>query len=98
MSSAIRASLVGGKQGRKWEEIAGYTLEQLRDHLERQFIKGMGWHNMSDWHIDHIVPKSSFSYSSPEDAEFKACWALSNLRPLWAEENLSKSDARTHLI
>ena len=34
--------------------------------------------------IDHIVPIKSFCFNSPDDKEFKKCWALSNLRPMWA--------------
>ena len=98
MSTAIRLSLTGGKKQQRWERLVGYTGADLKLHIERQFLKGMSWVNMADWHIDHIVPKSSFTYSSPEDESFKACWALTNLRPLWAKDNLSKSDARTHLI
>jgi len=42
------------------------------------------------WHIDHIRPISAFSFTVPEDPEFKECWALNNLQPLWAFDNLSK--------
>ena len=72
--------------------ILGYDAQQLRDHLESRFSPGMTWENYgnSGWHIDHIRPRSSFNYTSMEDPEFKACWALENLQPLWAEENASK--------
>jgi 5-methylcytosine-specific restriction endonuclease McrA len=50
------------------------------------------------WHIDHIIPISSFSFSSPEDPEFKAAWALTNLRPLWAAQNISKGAKREVLL
>ncbi len=52
----------------------------------------MSFENYGEWHIDHVVPASNFSYDSFEDKEFKDCWALSNLQPLWAEENLKKGD------
>ncbi len=39
------------------------------------------------WHIDHITPKSHFNYKTPEDKE---CWALENLQPLEAIENMRK--------
>ena len=58
----------------------------------------MGWHNMGEWHIDHIVPVSSFTITSADDADFKACWALTNLRPMWADENRSKGDKRLTLL
>ena len=53
----------------------------------------MSWENYgSYWHIDHIKPDSRFIYESVEDIEFKKCWALSNLQPLKAEDNLKKSN------
>jgi hypothetical protein len=67
-----------------------YTLEELIEHLESQFTEGMSWENYGDWHVDHIKPMTSFIMESPEDKEFQDCWALKNLQPLWAEDNLSK--------
>lgn len=98
ISEGVRIALKGRKAGRKWEAILGFTLDDLVRHLDRQFAKGMGWHNMGEWHIDHIVPKASFSYSSETDPAFRAAWALTNLRPLWAVENIAKKDRRLFLI
>jgi hypothetical protein len=98
IASHIRAALREGKAGRRWEDLVGYTVEELQRHLERQFLPGMSWDNMSKWHVDHIVPVSSFSFSSFDDDDFRACWSLTNLRPLWARDNVSKGDKRTHLI
>jgi len=61
-----------------------------KNHLEKQFKDGMTWDNYGDWHIDHIRPISSFNFKSYEDKEFKECWDLNNLQPLWAEENIRK--------
>ena len=98
-TSAICHSLKGRtKGGRSWEAILGYSADELRDHLERQFTRGMSWDNYGDWHVDHIVPVVSFNFESADDPEFRLCWALTNLRPLWAADNLSKNDRRTHLI
>jgi hypothetical protein len=72
--------------------LVGYTIAELKRHIERQFIKGMTWANMGEWHIDHIIPVASFSYQSVDDPEFRICWGLTNLRPMWAEENRAKSD------
>lgn len=91
-SRLINMALRGGKAGRKWQSLVGYTLDDLRCHLERQFVKGMTWRNYGEWHVDHIRPRSSFQFTSADDAEFKACWALTNLQPLWAPDNLSKRD------
>lgn len=76
-----------------------YSAEQLRTHLEKQFSKGMTWENYgSYWHVDHIVPVSSFSPKDHQCAEFIACWRLSNLRPLKAFDNMSKGKSQTHLL
>jgi len=45
---------------------------------------------MGEWHIDHIRPCSSFNFINEE--EQKACFHYSNLQPLWAEDNIKKSD------
>lgn len=98
MSAHIRWSIAKSKGGQRWERLVGYTLKDLMEHLERQFSKGMTWENYGKWHVDHIIPLSSFEYTSPDDPEFKACWALTNLRPLWARENIRKRDKRTLLL
>jgi hypothetical protein len=92
ISNGIWYALRDKKAGRHWEELVGYTLEELTNHLESKFKPGMTFDNYGKWHIDHIKPKSSFNYKSYEDDEFKECWALENLQPLWAEENIRKSN------
>ena len=80
------------KNGRKWESIVGYTLEDLMKHLEKQFTGEMNWGNHgSYWHIDHIIPIAVFNFKTPDDMDFIRCWALKNLQPLEAIENLKKS-------
>lgn len=86
------------KGGKPWEKLVGYSAADLRDHIERQFLPGMSWANASDWHIDHIVPLTAFKYEASDDPEFRAAWALSNLRPLWASDNVRKQAKRTHLL
>ena len=91
ITQAIYQSLRGKKAGRKWETLVGYTLKNLVEHLENLFDKNMSWDNQgSYWDIDHIIPKSSFSYSTAEDSEFKKCWALENLQPMEHIANLKK--------
>lgn len=94
MSAGMRKSLKNGKDGYKWETLVGYSRKELLSHLESQFIKGMTWDNYGrhGWHIDHIVPISWFHFESYTDPEFKMCWALKNLQPLWEFDNLSKSN------
>jgi hypothetical protein len=98
-SASLSKSLKrGDKRGRKSERLLGYTYTTLRAHLERQFTKGMTWANYGMWHVDHIVPLSSFAPKSADDPAFRLCWALTNLRPLWARDNLAKHAKRTHLL
>jgi len=78
------------KRGRRSFHLLGYTAEELMRHLETRFKDGMSWENYGDWHIDHIIPLSAFNYETPDDFDFRRAWSLSNLQPLWAEDNLSK--------
>jgi len=80
------------KQGRKGKSLVGYSIEELMDHLENLFLPGMSWDNRDKWHIDHIIPRSAFKITSPDDDEFKECWSLNNLQPLWAKHNISKGN------
>lgn len=92
LSRAIRAALSSGKNGSSWKDLLDYTLDDLVIHLENQFLPGMTWGNYGEWHIDHKIPKSVFNYSSPEHIDFKRCWALDNLMPLWGIDNKIKSN------
>ena len=80
-----------GKNGHYFE-ILGYTPEELINHIEKQFKDGMTWDNYGDFHIDHKIPISSFNIKEIGDSEFMKCWSLSNLQPMWGEENIRKSN------
>ncbi len=95
--TSIYCALRRGKAWRKWQDILGYTADDLVRHLERQFTAGMSWSNYGDWHIDHIVPLASFRLVDANDPAVRTAWGLPNLRPLWAEKNLTKSSHRTLL-
>lgn len=46
----------------------------------------MNWDNMGKWHVDHIIPVSHYiKIGAVSSANY-----YTNLRPLWAKENLSK--------
>lgn len=98
IAEIIRVSLNNGHKSRKLESELDYTVEELKVHLERQFTKRMSWDKFKQGliHIDHIIPKSQFNLSDPE--EWKACWSLSNLRPLWAKDNWVKSGKVLYLL
>lgn len=70
------------------EHAVGYTSEQLKEHIESKFLIGMSWENRDEWHVDHI--KSIKSYIDDGVTDPKIINALSNLQPLWVEDNLKK--------
>ncbi len=93
MANLIGYSLRGKKAGKRWEFLVDYVLKDLMEHLESQFDDKMNWNNYGNyWHVDHILPRSSFQYNSSDDPEFKRCWALKNLQPLEKTANLRKNN------
>lgn len=90
IGNGVRQSMQGKKQGTKWLSIVGYSVKDLRLHLESLFADGMSWDNYGEWHIDHIRPITSFDFSGDPFATAKECWKLENLQPLWAIENIKK--------
>lgn len=67
-------------------EILGCDWEFFKSHIEKQFVGGMSWDRRSEWHLDHIIPVSS----AQSEAEARALNHFSNLRPLWAKDNMRK--------
>jgi hypothetical protein len=90
----INQSLHNGLKARRHlEDLIGYTIDQLVQHIEKQFTNGMSWDNYGTyWHIDHKIPIAVFNYGKPEDIDFRICWSLKNLQPLEATENRKKKD------
>jgi len=86
-------------------DILGYSYTELTSHIGGRFSqpkwngyewvdnsKEYSWDNMDEWHIDHIRPVSSFNFTTTECEDFKKCWALNNLQPLWAADNMNKGN------
>ena len=94
MTALIRHSLKGNKKGRNWENLVGYTCEDLIKHLEKTMPENYIWQDFLDGklHVDHIIPIIVFEFENPEDKEFKQCWSLYNLRLLPSKENIFKND------
>jgi hypothetical protein len=97
------------KNGSSIKKHLPYTIEELKAHIESFFEPWMSWDNQGKydpdtwndlddstktWQLDHIIPHSTFHYTSMEDQAFKDCWALSNLRPLSAKQNLLDGTSR----
>lgn len=96
MQSAIRGSLIKGgytKRSRTHEYL-GCSFDEFKRHIEKQFLKGMTWENRRLWHLDHLRPVSS----AKTEEELIAIHHFTNLRPLWAKDNLAKGDNMEFLI
>ena len=88
LRSRIRRAfrLAGYGKDSSTHEMLGCSFEKLKDHIERQFLNGMSWGNRSKWHIDHIVPLAT----AKNIADMERLNHYSNLRPMWAADNLAK--------
>lgn len=76
----------------KFIKLLGCNVDELKFYLEKKFKPGMSWknHGIYGWHIDHIKPVSKFNLMNPE--EQKKAFHYTNLQPLWAKDNLKKSN------
>lgn len=83
----IWAALKGKTKGKMLSRL-DYAVSELIAHLESKFLEGMTMQNYGRWHIDHIKPCALFDQTDPE--QFAQCWALSNLQPMWASDNVKK--------
>ena len=79
----------GYSKNTKTQEMLGIDWEIAKKHIERLFTKGMNWDNYGEWHIDHIIPLASANTTEI----LKELCHYTNLQPLWAIDNLSKSDS-----
>lgn len=75
-------------------QALGCDADFFCQHIERQFLKGMSWKNRDRWHLDHIVPISS---AQTEDDIYRLAH-FTNIRPMWSDQNIIKSNKRTHLL
>ena len=70
----------------------GCTISELKFYIEGQFQQGMNWENWSfeGWHIDHRIPLAFFDLTDRE--QLLRAVHYTNLQPMWANDNLKKSD------
>ena len=71
-----------------WEELSKYFESQFYDHPKTGEKMTFDNHGRYGWHIDHIIPLST---AETEEDIIKLCH-YTNLQPMWAEQNLSKSN------
>jgi len=91
ITSTLVWQILKETEDKKTFDILPYNKSELMQRLEGQFSEEMTWENYGKyWHVDHIIPRALFKVESYEDATFKECWTLINLRPLKARDNLIK--------
>lgn len=92
MRSRVRNAIYNGFSSKRCRtfDLVGCNPLELKEHLESQFTRGMNWKNYGKWHVDHIRPCASFNLTL--DEQQRKCFHYSNLQPLWAEDNIRKSD------
>jgi len=78
----------GYSKNSKTQKMLGVDWEICKAHIENQFTEGMNWNNYGEWHIDHVIPLASAN----TEEELKKLCHYSNLQPLWAEDNIKKSN------
>jgi hypothetical protein len=71
-------------------QYVGCDFKFIKMWFEFQFKENMNWDNYGEWHIDHIIPCSSFNLANI-DEQF-TCFKWSNLSPCWKTDNIKKSD------
>ena len=92
MNQAVKAAGLGKKCASS-SELLGISYQGLKEWLEAQFTEGMTWENRSDWHVDHRVPCDAFDMTVPEQQ--RICFWYKNLQPMWAKDNIQKSNTYT---
>jgi len=90
-SRLTRAIKNNQKSGSAVDDL-GCGISELILYLESKFQPGMNWDNWNyrGWHIDHIIPLSSFNLTIREELLKAVNYA--NLQPLWAKDNISKNN------
>lgn len=98
INKCLQRAELGTRKHDSTIKLLGCSYEDFKVHIERQFTKGMTWSNFlaGEIHLDHIRPTSSFDLTDPEQ-QAEAFHYL-NVMPLWAKDNMRKSDKITHLL
>lgn len=105
--SAIKRN--GARKNGSCLRYLSYSIDELKYYIEKQFESWMNWNNQGKydpktwddndlstwkWQLDHIIPQIDLPYASMEDDNFNKCWALENLRPLSAKQNIIDGDRK----
>ena len=92
LRARLGAAIKGGQKTGSAIKDLGCSIDEFKTYIESKFQPGMNWHNwgIKGWHLDHITPLSKLDLTNPE--QFKKACHYTNLQPLWAIDNLKKSN------
>lgn len=80
----------GAEKSDSTMRLVGCSATHLKQWIEVQFQPGMSWGNQGlGWHVDHRRPLFTFNLLNHEQQ--KIAFHYTNLRPLWAEDNMARS-------
>ena len=96
LNKSLRRNKFVNSKSILFKEYIGCDFYFFKSYIESQFEYWMNWDNYGlyngelnyGWDLDHIIPLSS---AKTEDELYKLCH-YENLQPLWAEDNLKKSN------
>jgi len=88
----LHRALKGKSNVGSMKKNLGCTMKEFMEHIVGLFQPGMSWKNWGKWHLDHIQPLYSFDLADPEQLARAAHYT--NIRPLWAAENLARPKPR----
>lgn len=88
LRSRLNVAIRNGQKVGSAVEDLGCSIEEFKLYIENQFQEGMTWDNWGDWHLDHVIPLSSFNLD--DEMEYLEAVNWLNYQPLWALENYSK--------
>lgn len=84
----IHKALKGVAKSAATVDLLGASIDDVKKHIESKFQAGMSWKNYGKWHVDHVIPLAS----AKNNERLIQLFHYSNLQPLWALDNIRKSD------
>ena len=96
LRNRVWSMLKNKKKSATTEKMLGCSYEFFKTYIEQKFPENMGWHNMGEWHIDHIKPLASFDLNNVEEQAI--AFHYTNHQPLWAKDNIAKGAKMIEVI
>ena len=90
LRTRLRKAIHNGQKTGSAVRDLGCSISAFRLYIESQFEPGMSWDNYGKWHLDHVMPISSFDLT--DRMQFLEACNWLNYQPLWALDNIIKSD------